>query len=181
VQADRLSRLVEDLMLLSRLEARQFTLRSEPVDVAAHLKEVVDALRPRADDARVRLLVEDPGPSDVPETAMLDPDRMAQIVTNLVENALRYTPEGGSVVLRVGGDTATVHYVVTDTGPGIDSSDLPHVFERLHVAQRYLSVRPEGSGLGLSIVKELVGALGGTVEVSSELGVGTTVVVRLPR
>jgi two-component system sensor histidine kinase BaeS len=181
VQADRLSRLVEDLMLLSRLEARQFTLRAEPVDVAAHLKEVVDALRPRADDARVRLLVEDPDPSDVPGTAMLDPDRMAQIVTNLVENALRYTPEGGSVVLRVGGDTATVHYVVTDTGPGIDSSDLPHVFERLHVAQRYLSVRPEGSGLGLSIVKELVGALGGTVEVSSELGVGTTVVVRLPR
>ncbi|MDX2342824.1 MAG: ATP-binding protein, partial [Acidimicrobiia bacterium] len=74
-----------------------------------------------------------------------------------------------------------VSLVVTDTGPGIDKEDLTHVFERLYVAQRYRPVRPEGSGLGLSIVKELVDALGGSLKVESSLGVGTSVSVGLPR
>ncbi len=175
VQADRLSRLIEDLMLLSRLEARQFTLRPERVDIGAHLKEVADGFRARADAARVRLDL-DIGDVGVVE---IDADRVAQIVANLLENGLRYTPEGGAVSLRLGRNDGGVWFQVSDSGPGIDEADLAHVFERLYVAQRYRPIRPEGSGLGLNIVKELVDAMGGTLSVTSELGKGTAVTVSL--
>ncbi len=174
-QADRLSRLIDDLVLLSRLEARQFSLRTEPVDLAAHLKEAGEAMRSRADEARVRLHLDVAGVGIVE----VDPDRIAQVAGNLLENALRYTPEGGAVTLRARRTHNQIRFEVADTGPGIDQADLPHVFERLYVAQRYRAVRPEGSGLGLNIVKELVDAMGGHVEFTSELGKGTTVGVVL--
>jgi signal transduction histidine kinase len=176
-QSQRLSRLVEDLMLLSRLEAREFTLRTEPVDLGAHVGGVAEEFRSRADEATVRLEIdiEPTGPVEA------DPVRVSQVVGNLVENALRYAPEGGRVGVAVHAAPQEVAIVVTDNGPGIDAEDLPRVFERLFVAQRYRAVRPEGSGLGLSIVQELVTAMGGTVAVSSEPGRGTTVSVRLPR
>lgn len=169
-QADRLTRLVEDLMLLSRLQARQFTLRSQPVDLGVRTKEIVAGFEERAAAARVRLLVD-----VTPAGALdIDPDRYAQIVSNLVENALRYTPEGGIVTVKLDSDAGAVQLVVSDTGPGIDPDDLPRVFDRLFVAQRYRPVRPEGSGLGLAIVRELVDAMGATITVDSALGSGTT-------
>ena len=176
-QSRRLSRLVEDLMLLARLEAREFSLRTEAVDLGAHIGGVVEELRPRAETARVGLDVEiEPtGPVEA------DPVRVSQVVTNLVENALRYAPEGGRTLVRVRAQPGETIIEVTDNGPGIDAEDLPRVFERLYVAQRYRAVRPEGSGLGLSIVHELVAAMGGSVEVASQPGRGTTVAVRLPR
>ncbi len=176
-QAGRLSRLVDDLVQLSRLEARQFELRPEPVDLAAHLKEVAEAMAARAHAARVRLAV---AVADVGVVAV-DPDRVAQVAGNLLENALRYTPEGGTVTLRLELRGEVVAFTVADTGPGIDEADLPHVFERLYVAQRYRPVRPEGSGLGLSIVRELVAIMGGRLEVASRAGAGTSVTVTLPR
>lgn len=174
-QSLRLSRLVEDLMLLARLEAREFTLRPEPVDLAALVRGVADEYRRRAETASVRLSVNvDPtGPVEV------DPVRISQVVSNLVENALRYAPDGGEVTVAVGSGGGPVTIAVSDTGPGIDPEDMPRVFERLYVAQRYRAVRPEGSGLGLSIVHELVTAMGGTVQVASQPGQGTTVTVRL--
>ncbi|MDJ0924958.1 MAG: HAMP domain-containing sensor histidine kinase [Acidimicrobiia bacterium] len=176
-QTDRLSRLIDDLTLLARLEAREFTMRPEPVELTAHMRELVDSHRPRADDIRVQLVAE------LAEVGVVtvDPDRIGQIVGNLVSNGLRYTPEGGTVRVGLTGDDAAVSLSVADTGPGIDPEDLPHVFERLYVAQRYRPVRPEGSGLGLSIVKELTSAIGGTVKVESRLGAGTVVTVDLPR
>ncbi len=175
-QTDRLSRLVEDLTLLSRLEAREFTLRPEAVDLLAHLRGIVAGHEVRADEMHVKLGIR---LSDVGEV-VVDPDRVDQVVGNLVENALRYTPEGGEVEVSLDREDGHVVLAVSDTGPGIDREDLEHVFERLYVSQRYRPVRPEGSGLGLSIVKELVDAMGGTVGVASVLGVGTTVTVRLP-
>jgi two-component system sensor histidine kinase BaeS len=114
-------------------------------------------------------------------TVFVDPDRVGQIVGNLLSNALRYTPEGGTVTVSLQGVADRIALTVTDTGPGIDPEDLPRVFERLYVAQRYRPVRPEGSGLGLSIVKELTAALGGSIVVESDLGVGTRVSVEIPR
>ena len=176
-QTDRLSRLVEDLTLLSRLEAREFTLRPEEVDLSAHISGLVDAQSERARELRVKLVadLENVG------LVLVDPDRISQVVGNLLDNALRYTPEGGAATVALRGTAAGVVLEVTDTGPGIDREDLAHVFERLYVAQRYRPVRPEGSGLGLSIVNELVGALGGSITVDSSLGAGTTVSVTLPR
>ncbi len=176
-QSKRLSRLVEDLMLLSRLEAREFTLRTEPVDLGAHIGGVAEEFRSRAEEATVRfdIDVESTGPVEA------DPVRVSQVVSNLVENALRYAPEGGRVRVAVQSTPDEIGLDVSDNGPGIDAEDLPRVFERLFVAQRYRPVRPEGSGLGLSIVHELVTAMDGTVAVTSEPGRGTTVSVRWPR
>jgi two-component system sensor histidine kinase BaeS len=175
-QTDRLSRLVEDLMLLARLEAREFTFRSEPVDLAAHIEELAAEHRVRAEKLGVKFEahIGDVGIVDI------DPDRVAQILGNLVDNALRYTPERGSVVVTMIGEGGEVVFEVADTGPGIDEDDVPRVFERLYVARRYRPVRPEGSGLGLPIVKELVEAMNGTIEVASKTGHGTTVRVALP-
>jgi len=176
-QTDRLSRLIEDLTLLARLEAREFTLRPEPVDLTAHINGLVEGHRPRAEELRVKLVA---NLADV-GTVHIDPDRVGQILGNLLGNALRYTPEGGTVTVGLTDNGDQVNMTVADTGPGIDREDLPRVFERLYVAQRYRPVRPEGSGLGLSIVKELTTALRGTVAVDSELGSGTSVSVDLPR
>ncbi|MBM3694950.1 MAG: HAMP domain-containing histidine kinase [Actinobacteria bacterium] len=176
-ESGRLSRLVEDLMILSRLEAGEFTLRPEPVDLGAHLRGAVEAYRGRAEAGEVRL------EADLAEMppVVADPDRLDQVVGNLVENALRYTPEGGTVRLTLRLEAPRVRLSVTDTGPGIEEADLPHIFERLYVAQRYRAARPEGSGLGLAIVREIVEAMGGVVEVSSIPGQGTTVSALLPR
>jgi signal transduction histidine kinase len=176
-QTERLSRLVEDLMLLARLEAREFTWRPEEVDLAAHLQELIEAQQARAATLRVTLVPE----LDDVGAITVDPDRIGQIVGNLLDNALRYTPEGGTVRVGLGEDDGMVRLTVSDTGPGIDPEDVQHVFERLYVAQRYRPMRPEGSGLGLSIVKELIDAIGGSIDVESSPGRGTTVIVRLPR
>ena len=143
--------------------------------MAAHLKEIVEAYRTRADELRLRL---DASVEPIGE-AFVDPDRLGQILGNLVDNAFRYTPEGGTVTVQLGAKPDGFVVTVADTGPGIDPEDVPRVFERLYVAQRYRPVRPEGSGLGLSIVKELVDAMGGMIDVASEPGRGTTVFVSL--
>jgi len=175
-QTDRLSRLIEDLTLLARLEAREFTLRPEKVDIAAHVGELVDVHRVRAAEIHVELASQ---LAEVGQVA-IDPDRVDQILGNLIDNALRYTPEGGTILLSLTGAVGEIVLTVADTGPGIDPDDLGRVFERLYVAQRYRPVRPAGSGLGLAIVKELAEAMGGSVAVSSTLGRGTEVQVRLP-
>lgn len=176
-QTDRLSRLIEDLMMLARLEAREFTLRPEIVELTAHVGGLVEAYRRRAEEIHVELV------ADLTEVGevQVDPDRVAQILGNLIENALRYTPEAGTVTVTLNDDDEWVSLRVADTGSGIDPSDLSRVFDRLYVAQHYRPVRPEGSGLGLSIVKELTTALGGHIDVASTPGTGTTVTVRLPR
>jgi two-component system sensor histidine kinase BaeS len=176
-QTDRLSRLIEDLTLLARLEAREFTLRPEPVELSAHLGEIVESYRELAEESHISLVTQ------IADTGLvtIDPDRIGQITGNLLTNAMRYTPEGGRVDVGLAGTQEEVVLTVADTGPGIDPEDLPHVFERLYVAQRYRPLRPEGSGLGLTIVRELSDALGGAVSVESALGEGTVVTVRLPR
>lgn len=175
-QSRQLGRLIDDLSTLARLEQAEFGLRSEPVDVGAHVNEVVEGFRRRADELGVALEME-AEPGIVLET---DPDRLGQIAQNLVENALRHTPETGTVRVEVGADDSEATIVVADSGSGITPEDLPHVFDRYFVG-RQRSVRKEGSGLGLSIVKGLVDRMGGSVGAESQLGKGTTITVRLDR
>lgn len=175
-ESSRLRRLIEDVMALARLEASEFTLRAEEVDVVAHVEETLRPFADRAGAVGVRLDRE----LDPVGTRRLDPDRLAQVLANLVENALRYTPEGGAVTVHLTGDIDGITLEVADTGPGIEPEDLPHVFDRFYVARRYRGVRSEGSGLGLSIVRTLAEAMGGGAEATSEPGAGTTVTVRVP-
>lgn len=175
-QSRQLGRLIDDLSTLARLEQAEFSLRDEPVDVGAHVTEVVEGFRRRADELGVSLDVEaEPG-----LVVQTDPDRLGQIAQNLVENALRHTSETGSVQVGVRSTDDVVALEVADSGLGISPEDLPHVFDR-HFVGRHRSVRNEGSGLGLSIVKGLVDRMGGTVAAESQPGKGTTITVRLER
>lgn len=169
-ETNRLRRLVEDVMLLGRLEADQFTIQHEPVDLGAHIGEVAESFRSRAEAAGLGYQVELAGTGSM----STDPDRVAQLMANLIENALRFTPEAGSVTVRVLSKPRSVVLEVTDTGPGLEPEDLSRVFERFAVGRRSTIHRPEGSGLGLAIVKQLADRLGGRVEAESRPGEGST-------
>ncbi|MFP3881027.1 MAG: sensor histidine kinase [Actinomycetota bacterium] len=176
VQTRQLGRLIDDLSTLARLEQAEFSLREEPVDVGAHVTEMVEGFERRASELGVGLSVD----ADRGVYLDTDPDRLGQIAQNLVENALRHTPEAGSVKVTVRGEPEAVVIRVEDTGIGISEEDLPHVFDRHYVGKRR-SIHKEGTGLGLSIVKGLVDQMGGTVSADSNPGKGTTITVRLDR
>ncbi|MGC8512637.1 MAG: sensor histidine kinase [Acidimicrobiales bacterium] len=191
-QARRLERLVADLLALATLQARRFTLEPATVDFGAVVSTAATAFNPAADELGISLRVD--APAGVC-TAVVDPDRLAQVTANLIENALRYA---GSYVevragrstnenpisgwaLAAGGWAGWVDLTVSDDGPGIPADALSRVFERLFVA-RPGPDRPIGSGLGLAIVHELVTAMGGHVHAESPTnrGGGTRMVVSLP-
>ena len=173
-ETQRLRRLVEDVMLLAQLEARQFTIRAEKVDLAAHLSETANRFAHQAANAHIDLVV-DAAPTGL---VLVDPDRVDQIVANLLDNALRHTPEQGTIALAVTSTPNTVIIAVTDSGPGVEPAEVDRLFERFYVGRRH--ERPEGSGLGLSIVRQLVAALDGSVRaVLPPLG-GLTIEVQLP-
>jgi len=174
VQSRQMGRLIEDLTTLARLEQPEFGLRNETVDVGAHIEEVVDGFSRRAAELGVVMSV------DVAEGVLLetDPDRVGQIAQNLVENALRHTPEAGTVEVTVRAVDGGAELAVADSGSGIAPDELPHVFDR-HFVGRKRSLHNEGSGLGLSIVKGLVERMGGSVAATSSPGRGTTITVQL--
>jgi two-component system OmpR family sensor kinase len=172
-EARRLERLVRDLLDLARMNRREFVVHHERIDLGQVAREVTrryDA-EARAADVELECVADGPAP------AIADPDRALQVVSNLVENALRSTPAGGSV--RVRAEAGTL--VVEDTGVGLPPEDVPHTFERFYLHDRNPDGRTRiGSGLGLAIVKELTERMGGSVDVDSEAGRGTMFVVRLP-
>lgn len=157
-ESKRLERLVGDLLLLARLEGTGFAFDIDEHHAAEIVEDTAHGFEPDADDRGIELSVRVP---DMPTQVMVDPDRYAQIVSNLVGNALRFADSAVAVTLwRAEG---RVHLAVADDGPGISDADLPHVFERLYVSQHNPKVRESGSGLGLAIVRELTEGMGGTV------------------
>lgn len=174
-ESRRLERLVGDLLELAKLDARRFSLDLRPVDLAEVVLDTAEGFRPAAEDLGIALAVDVPQPG--PLTVRADPDRLAQVVANLVENALKFA--ASAVTVHASGEGNEVVLAVLDDGPGIDPDDLPHVFERLYQSGRS-PARRLGSGLGLAIVAELVQAMGGTVGVESPGAGGTRMVVRLP-
>jgi two-component system sensor histidine kinase BaeS len=174
-EARRLERLVGDLLELAKLDARRFSLDVRGTDVAEVVADTAEGFRPAADAAGVALVVGAAGPAgDL--TAAADPDRLAQVVANLIENALKFATGAISVGTGRAGEAVTVW--VEDDGPGITAEDLPHVFEPFWSAKRS-PARQVGSGLGLAIVAELVAAMGGTVQAEPVARGGTRMVVTL--
>ena len=171
-EAARLERLITDLINLARLDQRRFDIHTEPVDLAEIVREIAMRHAARARELGVRLQLRE---SDEPSPALADRDRLLQAVSNLVENALRCTPRGGTVTLAC----AAGRLVVTDTGPGIAPGELPRAFDRFFLYRRYSGKRPVGTGLGLAIVRELAHAMGGDVRVASSTS-GTEFTIRLP-
>lgn len=174
--AARLQRLIEDLLDLSRIESRELRLRPERFAFEPFATHLLGMFRERADKRRITLKLESA------KTIDLDVDRRAleQVLTNLVDNAVKYCPEGSTVALHAERADARVRLRVEDNGSGIEEKHLSRLFERFYRVDTGRSREMGGTGLGLSIVKHLVEAMGGTIEVRSTVGKGTTFEVVLP-
>jgi two-component system sensor histidine kinase BaeS len=171
-----LQRLVDDLQDLALADAGRLRVHPEPLDAVELAEQVVSAKQPQALAGGVTLVVVAKEPAPV----VADPARLRQALGNLVANALRYTPPGGSVAVRIDNDHTGVTVAVADTGTGIDPDHLPHLFDRFYRADSSRSRATGGSGLGLAIVRHLAEAHGGRVFVESTVGAGSTFTVWLP-
>lgn len=170
----RLSRLIDDLISLAKFDAHQFELRREAVALPELLQAVADSFARKAEEGGVSLTVAAP-PGSAIET---DPDRLRQILANLVGNALGHTPAGGEVNLAVRLDADGAVFEVADTGRGIAAADLPFVFDRFYRAAG--GAKEAGLGLGLAISRELARAMDGDISAASRPGEGTRFTVTLP-
>jgi two-component system phosphate regulon sensor histidine kinase PhoR len=201
--AERLGRLLNDLVDLSNIELERSPLSIRPVSVAEATRQAAAMLLPQAERKAIRLVTT--VPDDLPP-ALADRDRLIQILVNLIDNAVKYTPEGGSVTVRsertlatgdrrpATGDSGSealsgtrpqipapsIEIVVEDTGIGIPEKDLPRLTERFYRVDKARSREMGGTGLGLAIVKHLVQAQGGALQIESQVGQGTTVRFTIP-
>jgi signal transduction histidine kinase len=164
---------VADLLDLARLDAHQFSLHPGPVDARTVVADAVEAFRPAAGEVGVALTMT-PGPA---VAASVDAQRLAQVVANLVENALKYATAAVTVAVAATGPELVL--TVEDDGAGIPPADVPRVFERLYTS-RPAPGRTFGTGIGLAIVRELAAAMGGTTRVDTSDAAGTRFVVTLP-
>jgi PAS domain S-box-containing protein len=176
--SDRLVMLVNDLLDVSRIEAGRINLRLRPVDIAESINEVASSLQPLLEQKGQSLKLEVPG--DLPQVTA-DPDRLAQILTNLLSNAHKYTLEGGAVTVRAAATDGAVRVDVTDTGVGMTSEELDKLFTKFFRAQHPATQKISGTGLGLTITRSLVERQGGRIWVSSEPAKGSTFSFSVPK
>jgi two-component system sensor histidine kinase BaeS len=170
-EATRLERLVGDVLDLAKLRAHRFTVQAEEVDMTRLVEHAYGAF---GDEARRREIDYRLVEQGDPPTIVTDGDRVLQVITNLLTNAFRWTPDGGAIELAMRAANGTVSVVVSDNGPGIGPDELERIF------RPFVSSDTQGTGLGLPIARELAAALGGSVEVQSELGSGSSFGFVLP-
>jgi signal transduction histidine kinase len=174
--AKRLLRLVGDLLFVAQVEAGKLSLDEGDVDLGAVARESVEAAAPRARDGGIELTLEE---ADTP-VVRGDRDRLAQALDNLVSNAIKFTPAGGVVVVRLASEYDRAVLEVTDTGIGISQADLEQLFQRFFRTQRATSAAIPGVGLGLTIAQAIVHGHDGQISVQSRDGEGTTFRIELP-
>jgi signal transduction histidine kinase len=170
---ETLDRLVEDLRTLALTDAGNLELKKEPTDLGQLARDTVESFRSQSESAGVSLATE---VADNVPTLDVDPARIRQVISNLLSNAIRHTPSGGSVKAGVSSADNQVTLTVTDTGEGIPPDLLPHVFERF-----VKGPNSKGSGLGLAIAHDIVQAHGGTIQLENRAAGGTTLTVKFPR
>jgi len=173
--AERMNRLIRDLLDVSSIETGRFSVSTTPQSLGVLIEEAVVALQPAAQARSVRLTNEFPRGDELEIPA--DRDRIEQVLTNLIDNAIKFTPSGGTITVRAERRGGEVWLSVTDSGPGIAPAQLPHVFDRYWQAPETARL---GHGLGLAIAKGIVDAHNGRIWVDSVLGAGTTFCVALP-
>jgi two-component system phosphate regulon sensor histidine kinase PhoR len=176
--ARRLHELVEDVLDLSHIESKEFKPRADAVDVGAVAAQVISVFRDRLDKKK-----QTASSVVVPGTPFATADHRAveQVLTNLIENAVKYCPEGASITVRVSEEANKVRVAIEDTGPGIEAKHLPRLFERFYRVDAGRTRDMGGTGLGLSIVKHLIEAMGGLIGVQSTMGKGSTFWFTLPK
>jgi signal transduction histidine kinase len=170
-ESDRLERLVGDVLDLAKLQAHRFTVRQEEVDLGRVVDHAYGAF---AEEARRREIDYRVGATDQPPVIVSDGDRVLQVISNLLSNAFRWTPDGGRIDLRLAAANGVVRVDVVDSGPGVSDADRERIF------QPFVSQDVDGTGLGLPIARELALALGGRVELGSEPGRGSRFRLVLP-
>ncbi|MER3423745.1 MAG: hypothetical protein C4293_11470 [Nitrospiraceae bacterium] len=185
-QSDRLNLILQDLLQLSQIESGEILFKREPIQLKAVVERTLALIKPMADKKghSVTTMI----PDDLPP-ALGDEERLAQVFTNLLDNAVKYTPQQGSIHIEARSvpvhtsdraDLAKVELSVSDNGPGIPESDRPRVFERFYRVDKARSRELGGTGLGLAIVKHIVEGFGGQVWVEENRPSGSRFVVRLP-
>jgi two-component system phosphate regulon sensor histidine kinase PhoR len=175
-RADELLALIDDLLNLARLKDIQYPSNREMVSVEAVLNNVLALHAPEAEGKGLKLTVETHPCAPI----SADPTHIQQLWTNLISNAIKYTPKGGRVTVRLFSDGGTIVGQVQDTGIGIAKEDLPRLFEEFFRTEQAKAFAQRGTGLGLSIVKQIVQQYGGDIAIESELGRGTQFAFRLP-
>jgi PAS domain S-box-containing protein len=173
---DQMASLVDNLLDLGRIEAG-LGLSLEPVEIGRVLGEVADSYRPQAVNRQITLVVE---PAEGLEAIEADATLLRQAIANLVDNALKYTPQKGLVRLRASQEEGVQRIVIEDNGLGIAPTDQARLFEKFYRARRPEALKEKGAGLGLAIVKSIVEQHGGRVHVESRLGMGSTFTLELP-
>jgi signal transduction histidine kinase len=174
--ASRQLRLVEDLLSIARIQAGEFEVQRLPLDLAEVVQLGVEAMRPAAQEAGLRLELDCTGPVRV----LGDTDRLDQVLANLLSNAIKFTPRGGRIEVSLSSSPEEAVLTVSDTGPGIQPEDRARLFERLFRSDDVKRLQVSGAGLGLSIARSIVEAHDGTIEVRSELEDGATFAITLP-
>ncbi|HTX91455.1 MAG TPA: ATP-binding protein [Anaerolineales bacterium] len=176
-EAERLEKLIEDLRTLSRADAGELPIERQPVAPAKLLEKVQAISKQRADEKQIEIVVD--AKSDLPEISA-DPGRMMQVLSNLVDNALRYTPRQGCISLCGQAVDGNLEIRVHDSGPGVASDELSRIFDRFYRSDPSRQRDEGGSGLGLAIAKSIVEKHDGRIWAESEKGSGTTIVIQLP-
>lgn len=177
-ETDRMTRLVKDLLTLSKLDYGHRELKKEDVDISYLVMGIVERMKINASSKNVKLTYE---PTNQLPIIMGDKDRLEQVIVNIISNAIKYTPGGeGTVFVSTGRMYQNVYIKIKDNGMGIPKDDLPHVFERFYRVDKARSREQGGTGLGLAISNEIIKEHGGKITISSDYGVGTEVIVMLP-
>lgn len=177
-QNHTLARLVEDLRTLALADSGQLTLNRTPNDLSELVKHVIERFKPQTDSRQVELHLQ---PAQAPLSLVsIDPVRIEQVISNLVTNALRYTPEKGRISLSLSAQSGQVQLQVHDSGPGIHPNDLPHIFERFYRAGHSRSREEGGTGIGLAIARQLAEAHGGALTASNHPEGGALFTLSLP-
>jgi heavy metal sensor kinase len=175
-ETERLAKIVESLLAISRLETGEARVQPGRLDFAELVCTTADQMRLLAEEKHISLSCDGTEPVQVEA----DPARLKQVVVNLLDNAIKYTPEGGSVIITVNSQDGRAVLEMEDTGLGISASDPPHIFERFYRADKARSRQMGGAGLGLSIVRSICTAHGGQVTVTSTEGSGSRFRIELP-
>lgn len=178
-ESDRMHRLIQDLLQLARLSAQEYCeqIKLEPVDIVPVLAAAKEDMAPRWQQKHQTITLEY---SQVPLTALAHPDWLKQVIVNLLENSIKYTPAAGKISLTGWTENNQVKIAVKDSGIGIPAKDLPLIFDRFYRVDKARTRTAGGTGLGLAIVKFIIGMLGGRIEVQSKVDAGTTFTITLP-
>ncbi|MDQ1909314.1 HAMP domain-containing sensor histidine kinase [Paenibacillus sp. GD4] len=180
-EVQRLQRLVSDLLDLARIQNGIDVFRTRPVVLKEKVSEVLELMNKPIADKGLQLVTTLPSEGREPLSAELDPDRFAQILQNLLYNAVQFTPAGGRIQVELTSDDGhTALLKVRDTGVGMSEEELHRIWDRFYKAEHSRVSRSDGTGLGLTIVKHLVGGMKGTISVESEIGKGTEFTVAFP-